>query len=764
MAKKKDNKQLVPNILGLELDIAGDVLDDQNIKYKIEDKKIITFFRDKNCVAKTVPRRNKPIDKDEVLKIYPSKCKIGPLLIILILAITWIVMYINKHSIVPLFFSEPTISQESNNWESSKIVYITDDADFNYSKVDYYKYCINKSKSSDSCDWKDTYTKNVRVSASGTWYVWFKAVSEDNNESYLSNRLKVTVDNESPTIISLEKTVTRRSIEIRVNAKDTLSGINKYYYSIDNQEFIEGSKSYTFTSLDENKTYSIRVRVEDKVGNIIEASMKISTSGSNKNNETTTLLNKTIPQISLIDLPNTIIEKDKYYLPTNVTPSKYSEDTICYADNIEVTNTSNLSLGEHKIKCTSTIDNLSITIYKDINVVLDYGKDEIINDYVKLNLDYNKEAINYMYRIETDNTRTDEDKWEYYTGPLYIKKELIDKVIIKYDLNGERIITRDDLYLDIKPDSYIVNDGDQTWININYSNREDKVYYSINGVDYQEYKHSFKVYGDTTVNAYIVRTFKTYDSNTNQISEIKMTKKDSVYIQNKYPKIGDKNNTDVYVHLHNLPEVIDDNKVYSIPSNYSYGVHGSKNLVCTANGKKVNSTSDLTPGEYDIVCTISANDGETKIATKHIEIKKSSYKYDLDDIPYTIIQGESYKLDNTCNITNTSKLKEGKYTITCGNISKDIEVVKINKLSIDFNNIPSTITVGDMYELPSHIRGNNIKYIKCIDEDNNLIYNTKTLSIGKHTITCIVKTDDEIITSTKEINVIKPKYLFDILK
>ena len=764
MAKKKDNKQLVPNILGLELDIAGDVLDDQGIKYKIEDKKIITFFRDKNCVAKTIPRRNKPIEKDEVLKIYPSRCKIGPLLILLIIIATWIVFYINKHSIVPLFFSEPTISQDSNSWESSKVVYITDDADFNYSKVDYYKYCINKSKSSDSCDWKDTYTKSVNVSTSGTWYVWFKAISEDNNESYLSNRLKVTVDNESPTITSLEKTITRRSIEIRVTAKDILSGINKYYYSIDNQEYIEGSKSYTFTSLEENKTYDIKVKVVDKVGNITEASMKISTSGSNKNNETTTTLTKTIPQISLADLPNTIIEKDKYYLPTSITPSKYSDNTICYADNKEVTNTSELSLGKHEIKCVSTIDILSIIVYKDINVIVDFGKDEILGDYVKLNLDYNKEAINYMYRIETDDTRTDDDKWTYYTGPLYIKKELVDKVIIKYNLNGERIITRDDLYLDIKPDSYVVNDGDQTWININYSNREDKVYYSINGGEYQEYKNSFKVYGDTTVNAYIVRTFKTYDSNTNQISEIHTTKTDSVYIQNKYTPVGDKNNIDVSINLYNLPEVIEDNKVYSIPSNYSYGVHGSKTLVCTANDKIVNSTSDLTPGEYDIVCTITANDGETKITTKHINIKSNNYKYDLDNIPSAIVQGESYKLDNTCNITNTSKLKEGKYTITCGNISKDIEVVKTNKLSIDFNNIPSTITIGDMYELPSHVRGTNIKYIKCIDEDNNLIYNTKTLSLGKHRITCIVKSDDETITLTKDINVIKPKYLFDNLK
>ena len=762
--RKKDNQKLVPNILGLELDIAGDILDDHNIKYNIEDKKIITFFRDKNCVAKTVPRVNKPIGKDEVLKIYPSKFKIGPLLILLIIIASCILYYVNTHLVSPLFFSEPTITQDDNGWTDSKVVYITDDADFNYSSVDYYKYCINKSKSSDSCDWKTTYTKSIRVSTSGTWYVWFKAVSLDNNESANSNRLKVTIDNEAPNIISLEKTVTKRSIEIRVNAKDNLSGINKYYYSIDNQEFIEGNKSYTFTSLDENKTYDIKVRVVDKVGNIVDASIKISTSGTNKNNETTTTLNKTIPQISMNDLAMYITYGDKYYLPTNVTPSKYKENTICYADNVEIENTSNLSLGEHEIKCVSTIDNLSITMYKDINVVLEQGKDEIIDNKVRLNLEYPKEAKNYRYRIITDDIRTDDDKWQYYIEPLYINKEDVNKVIIKYDLHGDKIVTREDLYIDIRPDSYIVYNDNETWINIDYSNKEDKVYYSINGSEYQEYKNSFRVKGNTLVEAYIVRSFKSFDSTDNRITEVKTTKNDSVYIQKEYPNVGDKDNTDVSIGLDELPDTIEDTKIYSIPSNYSYGTHGIKSLTCTANGKIVNSTSDLDVGEYDIICNITAMDGESKLATKHINIKSKLYKYDLDNIPSIIKLGDKYELSNICNITNTSKLSVGKHTIKCGDISKSVEVIKNDKAYIDVNNIPDTIVVGTLYELPSHVYSNNIQFIKCFDENNNLVFNTSTLSLGKHEITCILKDNEEMIRINKTINVIKPNYRFDIYK
>jgi hypothetical protein len=157
-------------------------------------------------------------------------------------------------------------------------------------------------------------------------------------------------------------------------------------------------------------------------------------------------------------------------------------------------------------------------------------------------------------------------------------------------------------------------------------------------------------------------------------------------------------------------------------------------------------------------------DGESKIATKHINIKSKLYLYDLDNIPSIIKLGDKYELSNTCNITNTSKLSVGKHTIKCGDTSKDVEVVKNDKAYIDVNNIPSTIVVGTLYELPSHVYGNNIQYIKCFDEKNNLVFNTSTLSLGKHEITCILKTDNDVIRINKTINVIKPKYSFDIYK
>jgi hypothetical protein len=765
MAKSKntDNNLKVPNILGLELDIAGDILDDAKIKYKIEDKKIITFFRDKNCVAKTTPKVNKPIGKNEVLHIYPSKVKIGPTLILLLIIIGCIIYYANTKTIVPFLFGEPNITQDSDSWNKSSVVYVTDDADFNYSTIDHYKYCISKSKSSNTCDWKDTYTKSVEVSESGTWFVWFKGISEDNNESSLSNRLKVQIDSEAPNISSIDKTVTTRSIEVKVDAKDNLSGVNKYYYSIDNQEYIESNKSYTFTSLEENKTYNINVRVVDKVGNKVDAIFNVSTTSTNKTNtESTTTLNKVIPNISMIDIPYNITYQDKYNLPTSVTPSKYIDNTICYFNDKEITNTSTLPIGLNSIKCVTTVDTSSIISYKDINVKVENGKDEIYDNYIRYNINYPTNATHYMYRYQTDDVRLDDNKWMYYTGPLYIPKDKVNSIIYKYNLNGENIVTKENMFVDIRADKYILNDGEETTINIIAPNKEDEIFYSINNSEYQKYNQSFKVKGNTLIKAYIKRVYKEYNESTNTLVDKSIIKHDAIYIENIYPTIGDKTNTDVSISLDDIPNYIDNNKTYSIPSAYSYGIHGSNNLSCTVNGKKINNTSDLPIGTHDIICSITALDGETKVVSKTITINKNNYKYDLDNIPSIIKVKDDYQLDNTCNIKNTNTLEVGKTTITCGNISKDIEVVDKDILSIDNNNIPSVITVGSLYELPSHVKGNNIKFIKCIDENKNIIYNTSTLSIGKHTITSIVEDDKSKKIITTKIEVIKPSYTLDI--
>ena len=157
-------------------------------------------------------------------------------------------------------------------------------------------------------------------------------------------------------------------------------------------------------------------------------------------------------------------------------------------------------------------------------------------------------------------------------------------------------------------------------------------------------------------------------------------------------------------------------------------------------------------------------DGETRVDNKHITVKDNHYKYDLDNLPGVIKAGYNYELNETCNIKNTKVLKNGFYTIVCDDVTKNIKVVDDDSLYIDITNIPRTITVGELYQLPSHYKGTDIKFIKCLDENNNLIYNTRTLSIGEHKLTCIIDTADGEQTVSKELIVTKPKYSIDISK
>ena len=754
--KKRKNNLVVPNVLGLLPDIAGDVFDDHNIKYEIQDKKIISFFRDKNCVVKTVPKKGTSITSDEVVKVYTCKFKIGPWLILAILITIGILYILNKSGATPLFFGEPIIDINNKGYNSSSIIYVKDDADFNYSTIDHYEYCVSKTKNANECSWERTNTKSFILSKSGTWYVWFKGISKDNDESSLSNRLRVQIDNESPIINNIDRTTTTKSIEVRVNAKDDISGVDKYYYSIDNHEYIEGNKTYTFTGLEEDKKYNIKIRVVDKAGNKTDVETELNTFSTNKDNESS--IPSSIPQVKMNNIPSYISEGYDISIPSNITPNKYKDNTKCYIDDKEINNLKDLKVGKYDIKCVVGLDNFKIITYKELNVILPDGEDEVEEEYVRLNLDYPTDANTYMYRFVSDEVRMDGEGWNYYTNRLYVKKELVDKIIIKYNLNGEHIVSRDNIFIDILPDKYEAYNDEEVEVRIITNNTEGKIYYSVNSDTYNEYKGPFKVKGDSLVNAYIESTYKSYNKDIDMIIDESYIKSDSIYIKNNYYPIGDKKNTDVSISLDRIPNEINDDNTYSIPSSYSYGTHGLFNMTCISDNKVVNNTSDLYIGEHDIVCTITALDGETKQVSKHIVINKDNYKYDLDNIPSIIKQGDEYILDNTCNIKNTNKLSVGKYTITCGKLNKTIEVVKERNAYVDLNNVPDEIVIGKLYQLPSHYYASDINYINCLDENKNIIYNTSSFGLGKHNIVCILVDGDNLTVTTKNIKVVKPKY------
>lgn len=718
MKKEKEIKgKIVPDIRNLELDIAGDELDEHKIKYHIEDKKVITLFIDRNCVARTEPKIGHIIKDDEVLKIYPSKIKLYPLFIIFII-IGAFIYYINSKVPTPFFGGYPTIEESVNGYSLSKVVYVSDDAEFNNANVSYYKYCISSSRNNSECEWKDTYTKSVEISESGSWFIWFKGISENNDESYLSNRLKVQIDSEAPTVNLISTITTNKSIEVNISASDALSGISKYYYSIDDTEYVESNKSYIFSNLESNKTYNIKVKVSDVLDNSIIVSFKVTTGiRTTSTSSSTSIINDdTIPSISMQGISSIITYQDDINIPTVTKFGNTNGTTNCYYDdNISIENTKELPLGEHKITCDLVGNNgYSVEVSKNVNVIPSKTDDKVENNYSYVNLNYPSNATKYMYRIKDNTYSRMSDDWKYYTNTLYVKNSDVNNIIIKYELNNnEYIITPDSsLYVDIRPDSYSVDVSSKTNVNIVYDTIADEKLYRINDGDWINYDGTISVYGNTKIDAMSIKYQKVYENNkivTKSISNI-----DSVYISTNYSIIGSKENTSVSISLDNIPSELSSGSNYSIPSYYSYGSHNTGFVSCTLDDKKnVYNTNELSEGEHNITCVISALDGVTSMSSKKITILPSDKKIT--------------SIDNK------------------------------NNKEFNLDNIPDSITIGDMYYVPSYANLGNIKNIKCVS-NYKIINNTSELKLGNNEITCTLTDNDGNNTSiSKNVYVDKPK-------
>ena len=184
-----------------------------------------------------------------------------------------------------------------------------------------------------------------------------------------------------------------------------------------------------------------------------------------------------------------------------------------------------------------------------------------------------------------------------------------------------------------------------------------------------------------------------------------------------YSTIGSKDNTSVSISLDNIPDEVSVGSNYSIPSYYSYGNHDTGFVSCNLDDNtKVYNTNELSEGEHNITCVITALDGNTSTSSKKINILSNDKEY----------------------LSTTSKK---------------------NKENKEFNldNIPDNITIGDMYYVPSYVNLGNIKNIKCIS-NYKIINNTSELELGNNQITCILTDNDGNTNSiSKNIYVDKPK-------
>ena len=263
-----EDKNFYLTLEGLTLKEAEEKLENNNIKdYKI--KRNIDLSTKSGCISK--------IDLDDTLTLYVSERRFILVLLLLFLLCNIVVFTFNG-TISTLFGTKaPVIKSESHEWNMNTLVSVNKDAVMK-NEISYYEYCITKSKNTLKCNWKRTDTKNIQVSVTGKWYVYFRAIDKKNIKSKISNREYVQIDNEAPIINDVSEQLTFNSIKLTVNASDNHSGIDKYYYSIDGIDFNESKGEYVFENLSPNTEYEITIKVLDKLGNTVIYKKKIKTS------------------------------------------------------------------------------------------------------------------------------------------------------------------------------------------------------------------------------------------------------------------------------------------------------------------------------------------------------------------------------------------------------------------------------------------------------------------------------------------------------
>ena len=554
--KEKNVKLVMPDVVGEALEDAEKILKEKNIEIT-EVKKKFDLFTKKDYVIKTEPEVGENVEDKVVVTI--SRMKLLPLLLLCILfAFGGLIFGTGTISRI-LTTSAPVIESKTHEWTKSGIVVVTKDAKM-IDEVKNYEYCVTKRKTTIGCKWKKTETKNVEITASGVWNLYFRGIDLKGRKSKVSNRDYVRVDNDAPIIEKVKSNIGTSTITLNVKARDEHSGVNTYYYKINAGEYVLGEKEHTFKGLEANKEYKITIKVVDKVGNETEVEIKITTKEEKNNEEKPEEPNTPItpeepikpeeptkpedpikpeeiiepPYIDLKDVPSILEYREGHKLPSNYDFKNSTGTVSCKVGEVEYTNTKDLPLGNHTIVCTATNkEGMSTTVSKDVYVKITESNEEEIDGWIWLNLHYPANSTKWEWKKIDENEEAvgDDNLWHEYTGPIRVRIEDIDKIYIRYEIDGnEVIISKDGYYVDIEPEKGNVKNGDLTKVKINYSNNVEKVEYRINNGVWQEYTDIFEVGANTRIEARIRYLIDVYDDEGNLLLQKTKKKTASGYV------------------------------------------------------------------------------------------------------------------------------------------------------------------------------------------------------------------------------------------
>ena len=548
MRKKEINKEektrlIMPDVVGEAIEDAEKILKEKNIEIT-EVKKKFDLFTKKDYVIKTEPEVGENVEDKVVVTI--SRMKLLPLLLLCVLILFGGIMFGTGTISRILTTSAPKIESKTHEWTKSGIVVVTKDAKM-IDEVKNYEYCVTKRKTTIGCKWEKTETKNVEISKSGVWNVYFRGIDLKGRKSKVSNRDYVRVDNDAPIIEKVKSSIGSTTITLNVDARDEHSGVNTYYYKINDGEYVLGEKEYTISNLEPNKEYKITIKVVDKVGNESEVEINITTledtnadnnnDGDNNNNNNNNDNNDNNennqeeviepPYIDLNEVPSILEYKEEHKLPSNYDFKNSTGTVSCKAGEVEYTNTTDLPLGNHTIICTATNkEGMSTTVSKDVYVKITDAEEEDLNGWIWLNLHYPANSTKWEWKKIDENEELEGDDllWNEYTGPIRVRIEDIDKIYIRYMLDGnEVIISPDGYYVDIEPERGSIRSGETTKVKINYGTDVDKVEYRINNGVWTEYTEEFDVTANTRIEARIIYHIDVYDEDGNVL--LQKTKK-----------------------------------------------------------------------------------------------------------------------------------------------------------------------------------------------------------------------------------------------
>jgi len=128
-------------------------------------------------------------------------------------------------------------------------------------RVTKYLYSINNGSFIES---EESNHKFTGLKDTTEYTIKVKVRDENGRESVEYSELKATATYYEPTIKNVTVTSkTYNSISLNVEAEKGTNEVSKYWYGVNNGEYVEGSKTYTINNLSEKTVYNIKVKVSD---------------------------------------------------------------------------------------------------------------------------------------------------------------------------------------------------------------------------------------------------------------------------------------------------------------------------------------------------------------------------------------------------------------------------------------------------------------------------------------------------------------------